>query len=107
MPDYDIGWSMSPGGNVYPSPDFNLGALHTPSMNQGFNSLITSHTGAQQHLWNTGNHFHPEAPSSFNSTGFPNPDGSTGHAQQRQFSSTAGNNQGNIPPFGTQGAGGG
>ena len=113
---FDIGWSIPldmAGAPVYPTPDFNSGASHTPSMNQGFNSLVPSHTGAQRHQWNVGNHFPPGdpsvnnfgAPTLFNSTGFPNPDGSTGHAQQRQFSSAAGNNKRNISPFGTQVAG--
>jgi len=115
MSGYDMGWPIPldmAGAPVYQTPDFNARASHTPSMNQVFDPLIPSNMGVQQHQWNAGNHFHPGDPSAnnfslFNSTGFPNPDSSTGHAQQRQFSSAAGNNQRYIHQFGTQEAGGG
>ena len=105
-------WSLPP--NVpFLSPDFNVGASHASSMNQGMNPVMSPHTAAQQHQWNPSDQFAPSNPPlnhfnvpSANTAGYPNSARLTGPMQHAQSSDAALNNRGTFPSFGTQVTGG-
>jgi hypothetical protein len=107
MSDFNPGWPLAPGmagQPAYQSPEINFGASQTQSMNQGFNSLVPSHTTTQQNQWNLGNHLPPNNPSLnnfgspklFDPTGFSN---ATNLGQQNQFTGATGNNQSGVSLF--------
>ena len=104
MLNFNHGWPL--GSNMtrqsaYNSPGINFGASQPPSMNQGFNPLIPSHSVAQPDQWDPGNHFPPSDPSLnnfglpkvFDSTAFSNVANVAGLGQQNQFSCATANNQ--------------
>ena len=71
MSSFDPGWPVASTvassmvgqpTDTYQSPEITFGAPQTPSRNQISNSAIPSHTVAQQHQWNAGNHFPPSNP---------------------------------------------
>ena len=64
MSSFNPGWppaSNLAGKQTYHSPEINFGASQIHSMDQAFNSLIPSHTVAEQHQWNAGDHFFLQA----------------------------------------------
>ena len=98
------------GQPAYNPPEVNFGVPQPPSMSQGFNSLILPHTVAQQHQWNSGNHFPPSdrslnnfgSPKLFDPAGFSNAAILAGLRQQNQFPGATVNDQSSIPLYGTQ-----
>ncbi len=101
---FNHGWlpeSNIAGQPAHNFPEINVGGSQPPSMNQGFNSLIPSHTVAQEHQWNPGNRFAPSNPSLnnfgspnvFDPTAFSTAANVAGLGKQNQFSGATANNQ--------------
>ena len=104
MFDFNHCWPLASNMAGQPannSPEINFGGSQPPSMDQGFNPLIPSHSVAQQHQWNPGNHFPPSNPSLnnfgspivFDPTAFSNAVNVAGLGQQNHFSGATANNQ--------------
>ena len=110
MSDFNPGWPLTPnmaGQPAYHSPEINFGAS---SINQEFNSSVSSHMVAQQHQLNTVNHFllsNPpldsfSSPELFDPTGFPNSAGLVGLGRQSQPPGFIEYNQSSFPLSETQ-----
>ena len=94
---------------------FDFGSTTSPLMDQGFNPSILTHTSTHQHQLNAG----PRVPTSnhllntfgasllFDTMGYTDPASITGLVQNEYLSSSAGSSQRVVPPFGTEGVGGG
>ena len=104
MSEFNHGWPLGSnmaGQPAYSFPEINFGGSQPPSTNQGFNPLILSHPVAQQHRWNTSNHFPPSNPSLnnfgsrkvFDPTAFSSAANVAGLEQPNQLSGATTSNQ--------------
>ncbi len=94
---------------------FDFGLMETPSMDQGFNPSILTHTPVHRQRLNAG----PRVPTSnhslntfgasltFDPMGYTDRVNITDLVQQEYLSSAFGSNQRVVPPFGIEGVGGG
>ena len=103
------------GPLAYRAQGFEFGATATPVMDQGSNPSIPTYTSTHRHPRNTG----PRVPTSnhplntfgasllVDPMGYTNPTSTMGLMQKECLLSVAGSNQRVVPPFGTEGVGGG